>query len=633
MRSRYYIVIDGVKIEVFPLDVAKVKKVTAKEKDQAFYRTKLSGSIVLNKDGGYAHLLQLEQSEDRCKEIKFVVENDCKGFFDVDWQGYFSCNDVSWNLSRCTASFTPKPDDKYRPILENYGKAINILPGTTPVTATARLDFDGEFDFLFTNWDETPATDPDTWALFIEMNYWVDGSLVSKGGRYNGKIYYRVTRTAPYVDGAAPELEGWSLVDEDPDAQTAKYAKQPDLYNFKPYNWNFKGNFDLYPELVQVPCGDAFDTARYIDVTSYLTGANMQNGCLNVFRKLSEDRYVKVLWEFGSFTFSRNRAFADVLGYLVEQTVGSTFLPADTSLVSRFFSEPTNYVTGRPNTLTGLQVASVSDVVGYNSTEAATKAEISLKSFLDSLRNMFRVFWDVTAEGVIRLEHESFYQLQGEEDLTVYPRQLQGTAAYTYEKADMPRYQRLQFAAANNADFEQGEIEYGGVCVVTEEGQDTEEVQVTDVVTDLEYLIVSGGGTAQGGLVFMLTSGGQVLRERGDLTGYEYPNAGLSAANLVADYYTHNRVLENGAVNGRMRVFQSVNKTKKQVQLTVPACCKTFNPYARYISTLGDNAALDEMSQSLLTGTVELTLLHETTGSGGVVLGRQFDDSFDDSFN
>ena len=634
--TRYFVDIAGIRHPVTPLGADKLKLQTEREREQIFFRTKLSGQVVLEKND--FHLLYLvEQSADRCLELKFIVENDCAGFFEVVWQGYFSCNDVKWDLHKCSATFTPKPDDKYRLILDNYGKEYNILPGTTPVTAEAKLDLVADFEFLnITLGTAQDVADADTWAQFLESTYWIKGTTTRKGTRQNTEILYRLVTTRPYVNGEAADLPGWSIVDEDEAAQRAKYAKRPDLYNFKPYKYTKQSDFYKYPDLLQIATGASYDTTQYIEVTG-AGGANSEScggNALSYRTHITQERRcVRLIWKFGSFVFDRNRAFLEVVRRLVYLTAGDTLLPAENATLSRFFSEPTNYVTERPNTLTGLQIASLSDVIGYNSSEPATKAEISLKKLLDGLRQLFRVYWDITSEGFLRLEHESFYQLQGQHDLTVHSRHLVGTQAYEYEKADMPRYQRLLFTNANNPDFEKGEIEYGSVCVTREEGQDTQEETISEITTDLEYLIVSGGNAGQKGVVLMLTADGQVVREAGDLTGVIYPNAGLSAANLVRDYHTYNRVLENGAVNNRMRVFASVKKTKKQVALKVPLCCADVNPYAAFKSTLGEGAELDTMNFALSTGTLEITLLHDTKGTGMLDMGRQFDDSFDDSFN
>lgn len=635
---RYFLYIDGVEIPVKPLETAKLKKVTAREREQIFYRTKLSGSLVFE-GADYQQLLLVENSELRCSEIKFRIEKKCGGVWSEDWKGYFSCNDVKWDLSKCRATVNPFPDDEYRHILQNYSKEYNILPVTEPVIARVKLDLQADFEFKFITHGEIP--DGSTWALFLEGTYFIKGTLTRKGTHFNQDIYYRLVRRENKVAGEAQELNGWQVVEET--SSTVTYAKAPDLYNFTPYKWDtvYKavfGDWDTfqpfayYPDLIQVDCGTPYDETRYIDVTAGKSDDEMCSvGCWNVRTKINESRCVKVLWEFGKFSFTRNRKFMDVVRYLATATAGPELVTGTDAEISRFFNEPLNYVTEMPNTLTGLQVATLSDVIGYSSSEPARKGEWSLKKLLDNLRQMFRVFWDIH-EGKLRIEHESFYQLQGEKDLTVYPQHIAKTDAYEYVKSKMPRYQRLVFSSANNEDFERGVIEYGGVCVSMEEGEDTEEWTVTDITTDLEYLIVSGGTTAQKGFVLMLVQDGQIVKEKGALTGLLMPNAGLAAANLVSDYYTHNRVLENGIVNRNIRIFKSVQKTKKQVSLNVPICCELVNPYARFISTLGANAELETMSETLVTGGVEITLLHDTTGKLPLRLGRQFDDSFSHSF-
>lgn len=633
MNYRYSLIIQGARIPVSPKGTDKAKYPTQRERDQIFYRRKLTGSLVFVQED-FTQLFAVEQSEDRCIEIKLEIEKKCADVWETDWKGYFSCNDVKWDLNRCSATVSPFPDDVYRPFLENYSKEFNLLQIKEVVRTETKLDFEGDFEFKSTTGNQIPD-ESGTWAVFLTGTYFIEGTLTKGGTRFNQDVHYRLIRYATYQDGEAPEMEGWTVVEDNVAAQRVKYAKAPAFYNFKPYSWWSRRSFDHYPDLLQIPCGEAYDTEKYIEIT----GPNGVNSpecggtCWNIRKKINEDRCMRVIWEFGRFTFDRNRTFNDVVRFLVENTVNSSYLPDTDVELSAFFNNAVNYVTEKPNTLNGMLVASLSDMIGYNSSEVATKAEWSLKRLLDHLRQMFRVYWDITPEGKFRLEHEAFYQLQGANDLTRFPRHLVQTNAYEYIKQDMPRYQRLSFTNAFNADFEEGEIEYAGVCVTVEDGQDTQEETVTEVTTDLEYLIVSGGSTGQKGFVFLLVKEGEVLRQKGDLTGLEFPNAGLSAANLVADYYTYNRVLEHGLVNQKVKTFKSVNKTKKQVTLIVPVCCEVVNPYARFISTLGSNAALESMTYTLHTGSMEFVLLHDTTGKGPLEIGRQFNESFNISFN
>lgn len=629
-RFIYKLVIKGVTYQVNPLGQDGLKIKSEAESGQIFHRRKLSGSLKFTKSD-FNLLYNLEKSGDRCETIGIHIYKLCSGEYKMDWSGIFSLNEVKWNVSRGEAVVTPRPDDKYRLVLDYYSKEYNVLQIPASDTVKVKLDFDNQFEFFSVGTPEEfqDIEDSDTWAVFLEMNYWIDGTAVQKGKRNRTQIYFRLVTSRPFENNAPPDLSnaGWRMVDEDIAGQVAKYAKAPDLYNFVPYRFNTKSDFLKYPDLLVVPCDNAVQKPGYI----LISDPGDANGCFDLRQKINFDIFVKFQWEFGRFYFNRNRKLLNVIKFLLSQTC-PVLEPLQASDLSEFFTDATNYVTTNPNQLINLLIAQKSDILSWNSSEPATKGMLSLKNLLEDLKAMFGVHWFINAAGKFQLEHISYFENVGVFDLTIkLPEFLVGNHTYDYKTEDMPRFEKLTFAESLNEDFTQGVIEYGGACVNYEEGQDTKEFNVTRIVTDLEYLLTASGSNKTG-FVLLVNQSGEIPKEAGSLTGDLLPNAHLSAANLMEHYYTHERVLYTGVVNGKSKTFKSVRKTKKQTTLTIKPCCTEVNPFFEYITNIGPKGKLLSAELSLKTGNVTLDIVFETTGSGTFGEGRQFSDSFNDSW-
>lgn len=619
---RFKLTLLGVERLASPLNTAGVKIKSEKEGANVFFRTKLSGSLRFI-ETDYDALNSLEQSSERCADVFFTVERYCGGVYTPFWQGVFSLNEVKWNHSRCEAVVQPRPNDAYRKIIDFYTKEFNVLDLPATDAVTAKIDLNEQFEFISTSNEGAIADneDADTWLLFLKMNYWIDGNLTNKGRRNETCVWFRTVTTRPFFNGIAPELNGWTLINENQSTKVAKYAKKPAIYNFTAYQYGSKGAFNHYQDLKQINCGAPFDGANWILIPE----------CLNIREKIVDDRPRQLIWRFGAFTFNRNRRLLDVLSFLVGKVS-----PDVAPVASEFFTDPVNYATGMPNKVRNLLIAQKSDIISSRSSEAAKKGMLSLKNILDDLRMMFNVYWFLDAEGKIRLEHISYFESIGSEDFTVpkYAKHLEGKNAYEYQTDKMPRFEKLIFSDAANEDFQEGLIEYASSCVNYQEGQDTSEQTVSRISTDIENIIVSGDEGSREGFVLISHDGsGNIYSESGDITGVSRINGHLSAANLMRNYWLHNRVLISGLLNGRATNFRSVIKTKKQDSFSVPLCCALeINPFFKYITNVGSNGSLLTSEIDFKTQQVTLEIIHETGGSGLAQIARQFDDSFDDSF-
>jgi hypothetical protein len=626
-------------------DNVKIKR--EREGENIFYRKKLAGELTFT-GSDFLWLRALQISGHLCDKIGFRIESYCAGQPKEEIYVYYSLTDGKWDLKKCSVKFgTSVPGDRYQCVLDGYGKDYNAL--NVPVNAAyalkAKLDFLGDFEFqkiIMGQLEDTGRIDDaDTWLSFLETAYWIDGNVFHKGARSDTQIIFRLVKTEAYQNGFPVDLsnEGWRIVADNINKNGliyAKYAKKPDLYNFKPYVYGTQGDFGKYPELIQLDCGQPFDTKRYIEVTGS-GGAQEPSGgcfpgCIEMRTFIRDERCIRLIWEFGAFTFNRNRLLLDVVHYLVQQSCPSV-AQQQASDISEFFTDPINYATGLTNTLQNILIAAKSDIIGYNSTEKATKAMISLKNLQDELKAQFQVYWFLDATGKYRMEHFSYFDSVGIIDLTVPKWERWQNKKFEYDKLNMPRYERLKFSEAFNDDFQQGEIEYFGNCVNSLEGQDTKEITVSKFDNDLENLIVSAESLNREGFILLVHANGEVLKEAGEYSGADQINGHLAASNLMRHYYQHGRVLPSGNVNGKPTQFKSTIKPVKQDAIVLPTCCDAeVDPFATFVTLLSHNGGLLSTELNLKTGTLSVATLHPIDDVAAVLPDRSFDDSFEESF-
>jgi hypothetical protein len=635
---KYFLIVNGSRIEVNPLGVDRVRLRMEKEGGNIFFRRKLIGSYTFT-NTDFDLLFSLERSGSRCAAVYFEIERFCSGNYVSEWLGVFSLNDVKWNLSLCQATVTPKVNDAYRCILENYGKEYNILDVPKAFPVSANIQVSGEFEFLFVynaSGDFELRSDFATWSTFLEIRNWQNGTTTNAGRRANEDVKFRqiTKRLIPSTVSEREELsaqmaaDGWAYISET--STHINYARQPAVPGFVPYIYKHDDDFyDKYPDLLQWNCGDLPDPSKYIVVK----GRSADN-CLDIRTKKGDERLVTLIWEFGTFYFDRNRKLLDVVNYLVDKTCPSA-KPGTVNALSDFLTLPVNYATGKENKLQNLLISHKSDIINYKSSEPAKKGMISLKNLLEGLRTAFDLYWFLNDAGQFQLEHRSYFEAQGVIDLTIpeFGQYLAGAEVYSYETEKMPRFEKLTFADAAGDDFTQGVIEYSGACVNYEEGQDTQEENVTQFTTDINNLLINGANASLSGFVLLAHQYGVLIQEPGEVTGITQVNGHLAAANLMKHYHRHQRVLLSGRVNGKPTVFESALKTKKQTPLSIPACCSLdFSPYYSYITNIGSAGELQYAELNLKTNMVTAEIVHEVTIAGDSVSDRQFDNSFDDSF-
>lgn len=113
--------------------------VVAKEDGEAFFREKLSGSVVLNNED-YIFLLDAEKyAVQCCQEIRFTIVRTCSAGSEIFWKGYFTLYDVEWDHDNQEATIKKvNVKDEYNVVFANWHKEINWfgdIPKRRPAAA------------------------------------------------------------------------------------------------------------------------------------------------------------------------------------------------------------------------------------------------------------------------------------------------------------------------------------------------------------------------------------------------------------------------------------------------------------------------------------------------------------------
>ena len=92
-----------------------------REKEQVFYRFKLRSEVTF-----YGADFALIEAAPDCEDITLSIERQCGGSWTTVFTGKFTKYDCKFDLDRCTVKVTPKPEDEYKCILNNWTDEENI---------------------------------------------------------------------------------------------------------------------------------------------------------------------------------------------------------------------------------------------------------------------------------------------------------------------------------------------------------------------------------------------------------------------------------------------------------------------------------------------------------------------------
>ncbi len=313
---------------------------------------------------------------------------------------------------------------------------------------------------------------------------------------------------------------------------------------------------------------------------------------------------VNMTYKTVDYTFTRCRYLMDFIKYCASQICGAT-------VTSSFLNDVNNYVTLTINHYNYLTITQKSDIKRWNSTNAATVAEMSWNELMDLLSCMnLKWIYDITAN-VVTIEHISYWGASAGLDIRTHEMAI-ATNKYVYKKDSLFKYEYWQWMEAGYDEFLRACIWYDSQCVNQNSGSNTSE-SAYPVTTDIQYILDSIDPVAPDPVTVISDEGFVLLANYMDGTDLQvymtsrplnntYFNCDLGWGILLNAFFKHERMQMTGYVKGILTNFYSAVKNK--LQQTAIIYCYDFNP-DQYITT-----ELGETYFSSAKGYVDKATIH-----------------------
>lgn len=536
--------IDGIERTPINLGLVNISEERFTESGAFAMRRNISEGLKFTK-ADYSYIKQ-QTDIDVCQTVTVRLDETCTTGTNTVYQGIFTRSNCEFFLDSCTVVVEPDINDEYYCLLKEWEKDINILRNPNIFD----LDYQPIFGLEFTTsncvgdvteWGTTPLFIGGPYARIVTINFCVRGT----------------PQTPP------PSNSSWFLLEDN--CATDGTAK-----------WGRKAVFGTdvvgVSAFTETECDPLLDPACVppypaIPGTWYLMCTYIDGGPPT--RRVSE--WIDFTSNVPSVTIQNVRFLDNTLAFLLNEYGCGLTLRSD------LLQAATNPVTGLPNPNQFAVLAQKSDVVKAGlSTEAASLGGISLKNLLQDICILFNARWFVdgsTNELVFEHVSDVVPSVVGL-DLTLLDGGIYAKRKNTisYERPALISEETFANATTNQSkDFIGLPITYSAACT---NGQ-TVEQRCQFIDTELTRIFQNSEENLEGFVLICGTSinSTDTFAENGALSGVFVPNAPFSFANLARDYYSWERVLFDGTLNGVATVFNSVTPSKQQVELVVKSCC------------------------------------------------------------
>lgn len=339
-------------------------------------------------------------------------------------------------------------------------------------------------------------------------------------------------------------------------------------------------------------------------------------------------KFPPVYWCYNSsataISYTRGRSFKEACEYVLQQIncgfsqIHSDFFEWNVVADAPGYSPGINYVTGATNKLNYLTIHQKSDVLNPTSSNPATKGMLTFEKMTKIWRELFNCFWFIDSSGRFRVEHLKYFNNTMAYDSTISPHAKFniGKRVYTYNKEQMPKYERFGFSEVLYADFIGADIYYDSICVNQDPDGNVAERGTKDfLTTDLYALFIDPASANKVGFVLMCNdfdgSNYVVSVDTGVISNSLIANVHLSWANLHDAYHRYGRILLVGYMNNVLTTFVTAKKNKLQKDIVLQLCCDDeFNPTMSYIPTELGNGIIESAEHNSSTGILKTNLLH-----------------------
>lgn len=261
-----------------------------------------------------------------------------------------------------------------------------------------------------------------------------------------------------------------------------------------------------------------------------------------------------------------------------------------------------------------------------NYDQPAQKAETTLGTILNALRDIFRLYWYIE-DGKLKIEHISWFMNGGTyttsqvigADLTQIENVTNGkkwgymTSNYEYDKADMP--EQYQFAWMDDVTeaFEGYPIKIKSKYVT---GGNIENINISSITTDIDYIMLNPNAISEDGFVLMaaqIQSGNNYILPFKTYTidgaSIRVQNAFLTWMYLHENYWIYDLPAKKVSINNQDMTLTHVSRGKKQ-KVKFPTLEELDTK--KLIKTYIGNGQIEKITVNLSSRMNEVTLKYDT---------------------
>jgi len=564
--------IDG--IERTPINLGAVNITQERFTESGAYavRSNISEGLKFTKSD-YQYIKQ--QTEiDVCQTISVRLDEVCTTGTNTVYQGIFTQSNCEFFTDSCAVVVQPDINDEYYCLLKNWELDINILRNANIFD----LDYQPVFGLEFTTTNCSP--NPLEWG----------GSVLYPTGPYA-----RIVATNFCVGGVPqpppPSNSPWFLLSDDCATDgTATWGRKAifgvDVVGISQFT---ETECDPLLDPSCVPPAPAIPGEWYLMCTYIDAGPPV--------RRVSE--WIDFTNNVPSVTIQNVRFLDNTIAFILNEYGCGLTLRSD------LLQAAINPITGLDNPNQFAVLAQRSDVVKAGlSTEVASLGSISLKNLMQDICLLFNARWYIdssTNEFVFEHVSQVVPSVVGL-DLTLLDGGIYAKRKNTvsFDRADLPSEETFANASTNqNRDFIGLPITYSAACT---NGQ-TIEQRCQFIDTELPRIFQNESEGLEGFVLICGTSinNTDAFAESGALSGQFIPNAPFSFANLARDYYSWERVLFDGTLNGVATVFNSVKPTKNQIELILKNCCLSDIDINELVRTEIGDGRIEKLLYSIAT--------------------------------
>ena len=560
-------------------------------KEDGFFIKELASELRLQNLAGenifdFDKLYQIVQSKEICEPINLKVDKVCKGGGTTEFfNGYLSIIDGKYDVDKCEVMIKPRSLDGLSCLVDNWEREHNFFDLGDPVTAV-RLE--GQIETLTCNED-------------IPNQFF---NVIDNG---NGGInFFYATNCLPPPDNLVEQYGGQFSV-------LSTYM-----------TWT--GNTGLFENPLQ---GTLHIETTWVREKWTGSGVPTDGGWKeeggNYYRRVETflvDETPAIPGTYGSVF--QNYAYMNAIGngrYLNDVLQNLINQGCNYNIVSNFFginpdgTEPDNiaYDYAADNTQELILFDKI-DAKTLNPDELGTNKPMTLKALWEDLKTIFNLEIRLD-EGVLRIEHVSYFENKFMLDLTREDLQyaIKHRGKFEYKKEELPKFERFSWMDdLENSFFDNGTIEYTGVCVDQYENKEILHA-VQFISTNVDQMIRTPDKVQDDGFALVATVDHVILRGAPEGIQTGYVNGVLSWDWLFRYVHRWKRKKMYGLMNGVNTQFIGRPKNRSQKDIKVHICCEEidqFSPDDLVKTQFGwgavESATYDEPSEILT-----LNLLHD----------------------